>query len=309
MFNALHRKSAYTSIMMLVVMIVALSAQPASGQSPDTRLFPPAENTEWGEPEAFGDGEIRTFITLDSSGTPELVGIYFTEGMLASLPEAPSDGAWDVVDADGNVVIPCCGHEVVLDFPQAAEATPFDHFVLNWNPMGHMPPGIYDTPHFDLHFYLISNDERTAIAPATADTMCYVPNAPDSEETHPVPVSCETFEEAMLPLPETQMPPGFFAGGAVEPAMGNHLADLGAPEFQGEPFTHTWIYGSYAGRLTFFEPMIATSFLEERLEETCSPIVLPDEMHEAGYYPSAYCMRYLADEAAYVVTLESFVEF
>ena len=264
---------------------------------------------EWGEPVVFGDGEIQTFVALNTSGIPDLIGIYFTAGMMSGLPETPSDGAWDVTDEDGDVLIPCCGHEVVLDFPESAEATPFKHFVLNWNPMGHMPPGIYDSPHFDMHFYLISNDERTAIPAATADTMCYVPNAPDSEDTHPVPVTCETFEEAMMPLPETQMPANFFAGGAVEPAMGNHLADLNAPEFQGKPFTHTWIYGSYAGALTFFEPMIATSLLEERNDEVYASIALPDEMPQAGYYPSEYCIRYMADADAYAVTLESFVEF
>ena len=33
---------------------------------------------------------------------------------------------------------------------------PFKWVLLNWTPHGHIPPGVYDTPHFDVHFYLDS---------------------------------------------------------------------------------------------------------------------------------------------------------
>ena len=31
---------------------------------------------------------------------------------------------------------------------------PLKWALLNWNPHGHIPPGIYDRPHFDVHFYM-----------------------------------------------------------------------------------------------------------------------------------------------------------
>jgi hypothetical protein len=312
-FYQWYRRPITLPIVLLSLIAVLLAGMPAAAQGPGGTSFLPSEGTVWDVPQDLGNGQIQTFVTLDESGTPSLVGVYLTEGALTGLPDTLSDGLWDVTDAAGNVIIPCCGHEVVLGFPELALEIPFKHFVMNWNPIGHEPPGIYDAPHFDLHFYTISNEDRMAIAAATAETMCSVPNPPDIGGEHPIAVSCETFEKGMIPLPDDQVPPGYISVGAVEPGMGNHLLNTQAPELAGEPFTHTWIYGSYAGRLTFYEPMITLAFLEEQNEEVCAAIAMPEAMPEAGYYPSQYCVRYLAgesgDEGAYVVSLESFVEF
>ena len=32
--------------------------------------------------------------------------------------------------------------------------TPFDHISIDWNQCGHMPPGVWDVSHYDLHIYL-----------------------------------------------------------------------------------------------------------------------------------------------------------
>jgi len=304
------RRAARTSITLLALVTTLFAGSSIFAQGPDIQKSPFGSETSWGELAGLGNGAIQTFVTLDASGTPEYVGVYFTAGVLSGLPETPSDGRWDVVDADGNVIIPCCGHEVVLDFPDSSAEIPFEHFVMNWNPHGHIPAGVYDTPHFDLHFYTISNEDRTAIAAATADTMCMVPNPPDAPAgEHPVSVTCDTFEQAMMPLPEDQAPPGYISVAAVEPGMGNHLINASAPELMGERFTHTWIYGTYGGRVTFYEPMIANNFLEERVDTTCAAISMPEAMPEPGYYPTQYCIRYMSDQDAFAVTMESFVEF
>jgi hypothetical protein len=295
-------------IALLMVLFSFLVLLPVSAQ--DT--FPPPDSTVWGDPQPLGNGQIQTFVTPDDAGNPSLVGVAFTESALTGLPQEPSDGRWDVKDASGNVVMPCCGHEVVLEFPETDSSTIFQHFVINWNPNGHMPLGVYDVPHFDLHFYLISNEERMAIEPATADTMCSVPNETDDGVEQHVMVSCETFEEGAIPLPADQMPPDYMDVGDVAPGMGNHLINSQAPEIAaGEPFTHTWIYGTYGGRLTFNEPMITIEFLEERNEEVCTEIAMPQAMPEHGFYPSEYCIRYVAGdtEGTFVVSLESFVEY
>jgi hypothetical protein len=294
------------SIILLALIVTAFTGSTLFAQGPVSPIGP---GTTWGELSGLGNGAIQTFVTADSSGKPEYVGVYFTDGLLSGLPETPSDGTWDVVDASGNVVFPCCGYEVVLHFPESTAAIPFKHFVINWNPYGHPPPGVYDAPHFDLHFYTITNEARTAIAAATADTMCSVPNPPDNPGEHPASVSCDIFQQAVMPLPDAQMPPGYINVGEVAPGMGNHLINTAAPEMAGEPFTHTWIYGAYGGRLTFYEPMITIAFLEERNPETCTAISMPQEMPEPGYYPTQYCIRYLSDQHAFAITLESFVEY
>ncbi len=180
--------------------------------------------------------------------------------------------------------------------------------LVNYNPEGHTPPGIYDVPHFDFHFYTTTVEERTAIEPG----VCAV----SEPEPHPVPVDCETFEVGMRPLPADQQPDGYIFVGAVEPAMGNHLIDPLSSEFPDAPgydpevgFTHTWIWGTYNGEITFFEPMITKAFLELQNEEVCTAIKMPQALPEAGWYPTEYCIRFLADQDAYAISLERFESF
>ena len=49
------------------------------------------------------------------------------------------------------------GYEYVLPLPDAVARradVPFKWVLLNWNPVGHVPPGVYDVAHFDVHFYM-----------------------------------------------------------------------------------------------------------------------------------------------------------
>lgn len=243
------------------------------------------KHTEWGNPISLGQGQMKTFVTLNGSGKPQAVGVHFTAETLSGLP------------AEGS--------ESVLNFPTAIEATPFNHFALNWNPHGHDPSEIYTVPHFDFHFYTISQQERADIkaGSCTSAQNNHVPNPPGV-----VPVTCEVFDQAMQALPADMLPTDYTLIPAVEPEMGTHLVDLTSPEFNGQPFTHTWIYGAYGGRLTFFEPMIAVSFLEQQ-EDVCQTIKTPEAMPEAGWYPTQYCIRYLNQQNAYTVSFESFKWF
>jgi hypothetical protein len=38
---------------------------------------------------------------------------------------------------------------------------------MDWEPHGHPPPGVYDVPHFDFHFYMITPEERAGIDGST----------------------------------------------------------------------------------------------------------------------------------------------
>ena len=77
---------------------------------------------------------------LSPSGTPLAAGLTLSDDALESLPSEPT--SW------------------VLPFHRKASATPFTHVLIDYNPHGHEPPGVYDLPHFDVHFYIIPSAER-----------------------------------------------------------------------------------------------------------------------------------------------------
>lgn len=257
--------------------------------------------TEYGPALAMGNGQVRAFLEQTGSGAPKRLGIEFDDASLTGLPTAVSDGTWNVVDSEGNVAWFCCGHEHVLELPPSAVVTPFKHAVVNWNPHGHIPPGVYDLPHFDFHFYTITNEERQTIAAPSAEEMCDVGGG------QVAPLSCADLATATQPLAASQLPPDYFSPGAVEPGMGNHLLDMLAPELAGETFTQTWIYGTWKGKISFFEPMITLAYFQELDGKRCYDLKLPEQFADPGYYPTRYCTQYVpAQGGSYTVELDQF---
>lgn len=162
----------------------------------------------------------------------------------------------------------------VLPLHQKAQAlTAFDHLTVDWNPRGHPPEGINTVPHFDFHFYMMPLEERLAIpfGPAT-------------------------------PVPDGYMPDGWFMDPVNIPRMGAHWSDRSvAPG----TFEATMIYGSYAGKVTFVEPMIT---LEELTTDQGRNIdyAQPDIYQEHGvWYPTDYSYYRSGDK--YYVVLSDFV--
>jgi len=95
--------------------------------------------------------------------------------------------------------------------------------------------------------------------------------------------------------------------GSAEPRMGNHWVDATAPELNGGSFTYTFIYGTYDGQVTFWEPMITNAFLATRPNATAN-IKQPQRYAERGRsYPTRYTIRYDAAALEYHITLEGFV--
>jgi hypothetical protein len=74
-------------------------------------------------------------------------------------------------------------------------------------------------------------------------------------------IRCDHFEVARGSLPANYMHPDFKDVEAAVPAMGNHLVDLTGPEVNKQPFTRTWIFGVYNGKVTFYEEMVTRAFL------------------------------------------------
>ncbi|MEX2592962.1 MAG: DUF5602 domain-containing protein [Anditalea sp.] len=237
---------------------------PWSGKDPKKKQI-----TYYGPKVTLGDGNARTFITINKEGVPVSMGITLSEKALLNLPTA-HDGH------DGPVSL-----ENVLQLPVQAEITPFKFATLDWNPSGHEPIGVFDLPHFDCHFYMISNEERLTIMPLAPDVM-------DPE----IPLA------KYLPEIYVQTP------GRV-PNMGVHWIDPTGHEFNGGTFDRTFIYGTYKEKVAFMEPMVTMDYLKSKPEKV-DPILLPEAYQIDGFYPSKYEVKYYPHKKEYQIKLSEF---
>jgi hypothetical protein len=228
----------------------------ANGKANQEQKF----NTFYGPQVSLGDGKVRTFATISHTGVPTELGVIMTEGALIGLPE---EGL--------NLVLPLQNH--------ASDATPFTHVYLDWNPHGH-EPGPYMVPHFDFHFYMISNADRLAIS--TGD--------PKMDQ---------------IPAPAL-WPDGYIPTPGGEPRMGKHWVSPGAsPELCcGMPFTYTMIYGSYDSKFIFIEPMITLAYLTSGQAVTKSYSPLKQFIVPNTYYPSTY--KIYTDGKDHIISLTNF---
>ena len=168
---------------------------------------------------------------------------------------------------------------------------PFKWVLFNWNPVGHIPPRVYDVPHFDIHFYMVPIADVFALQ----DGPC-----------GPEFVRCDQFEIAKKPVPTNYMHPDFQDVDAVAPAMGNHLIDLTGSEFSGEEWKHSWIFGVYDGEVIFYEQMLTRAFLLSQ-PDSCYSIKSPPAVGRSGFYPTRSCIRHDAETGEYTVSMEGFV--
>jgi Hypothetical protein TTHB210 len=230
-------------------------------QATERRFYRAAETSEvLGQLRPLGRGSVRSWARLDANGTPNAIGVTFTEAALTNLPSS--------------------GLELVLTLPAAPGLAPFNHVGLNWNPQGHPPAGVYNKAHFDVHFYVLTVQERSAINSSDGGTKMY--RAPDS---------------AFLP-PDYDLSPG-----SGDARMGSHWWDVAAPELNGQPFTHTLVYGYYDGNLTFIEPMVTVTFLKGK-PSLAADIKQPAAFAKAGNYPVRYEISHSTAFREYSISLE-----
>ena len=225
------------------------------------------EGTYLGQFTLLGNGTARTWVKYGANGKPATLGITFSETALSGLPESAPKG---MIGVEHNLALP---HE--------AAATGFDHIGLDWNPKGHPPDGIYNVPHFDIHFYMWQQQELNKITLKGADKAL-----------------CDRQPESRFLPTGYIMPPG-----TQVPGMGAHAIDGAAPELQGKPFTYTFIYGYYNGRVHFIEPMITKAFLETKTAVTV-PLKSPAAYQKTGYYPQSYSIKFDEQRKEYSVALE-----
>lgn len=258
---------------------------------------PAAQKRLDGATAQLGGGTVASYAVVDASNVPAVIGLAIQAAALEGLPAAPSD-MHHCFDSNGDKKLDerneCTGaHEKVVPLPsELARRTdlPFKWILLNWNPNGHIPPGVYDVPHFDLHFMIEPIENVFAIERGTC--------GPES-------VRCDQFAVATKPLPANYVPPDFKSVGAAAPAMGDHLIDMTGSELHGQPFTRSWIYGAYDGRITFYEEMFTLAHLRSQ-PNTCHPIKQTPAVAVAGYYPTQSCIRYDATRNEYTVSIEQF---
>jgi hypothetical protein len=223
-----------------------------------------------GPTENFQHGKAWTWVEVDNDDKPVRLGIAINDSAITSLDRtAPTSSGHH--------------HEnsISLTLPAKASATPFLHIGLDWNPFGHEPVPVYGKPHFDFHFYMMSKADRMAIPPYEVDKSKF-----------------DKFPATSY-FPATYINPG---GGV--PQMGCHWIDTTSPELGGQPFTQTFIYGSYNGNVTFYEPMITEAFIiaNPTFERT---IPQPAKFQKTGYYPTK--MRISKTGTVTNIILEGFV--
>lgn len=253
------------------------------------------------------EGNIQVVAEVTEKGEPKTLGFKFDVAVLDRFPKEmnPNSMSFDI-NGNGKIemdlkqnppLVEMLGdYSTRIEVPEALKAIkdfPFTFLMFNWNPMGHPPMG-WMTPHADFHFYMVPQADVDAI---TAGPIPHV-------------ISQESYDKALKAVPAKYMAKGFVN---TEPpstvgGMGNHLIDPMSPEIvdpQKNPMTYTWIFGTYEGKVTFWEPMISGSFLSSK-QDAVVDIKLPDAYEKAGWYPTKYAIRHAADGTC-TVSLESWV--
>jgi hypothetical protein len=258
--RGVHR---YLGSIVAACVILAFLVGCGNGQSDKSGTF-------FGPSQSIGNGTAKTYATLDNSGNPMEVGIRLSAASLDGLPEE-------------DAVPP---RMLMLDFPDQASATVFDHVMFNWNSHGHEPAVLFGKPHFDFHFYMVDMATVAEIDPSRPDFVTRAANVPDPKY---VPLDYVT-------------PPGTPVENTV-PAMGLHWVDTTDGLEPGKyNFTQTVINGSWDGTYTFIEPMMTREWMltKQTIQED---IKQPKVYQKSGYFPTTYSVRYDDEAKEYSISL------
>jgi hypothetical protein len=237
-----------------------------------------------GEPESVdvagecGDAYGGTICTWAQMSGADVVSVGATVP-LASIEGAPADEHmhWPPRAA------------TALDLP--ADAAPISglmHLTTFWEPMGH-PPGPYLTPHFDFHFYLISQEERNAI------------DCSESGKPVALPVGYGMIDVALPPDMVAMTGTSTLVGLCV-PQMGMH--SLLVTELESEDtFRGSMVIGYYQQKPIFIEPMISREMLMEKRSFT---LPIPEIPGASGNYPREFRADFDDATQSYRFTFSAF---
>lgn len=207
-------------------------------------------------PVPWADTGAKPFVQRDAKDAIVAIGLTIPAATVKATPQKRSEAA-----------LPMTGAGLV----QSAN--------LQWHPTGHEPEHVYDVPHFDVHFYTITEKVRGGIMPGSA-----------LGKVMPA--------KAILP------PGGILAPGYV-PGMGMHDIPASQPEFNHGTFSVSPIIGYWDGKLAFFEVMFTKAWLLQNQDKT-GAFPQPASVQQHGRYPTRYAVRYDAAADAYQVSLTDF---
>lgn len=218
-------------------------------------------------------GKAWTWVQVNKQGNPEKLGVALTDDALNTVPAGTPNGGHGHVE----------GNHWVMKIPSKSGLTAFNHVGMHWNPNGHEPETIYTLPHFDFHFYTSPPEEVLEIGTYETDSIRFK-NTPSTD----------------------YFPAKYFNPGAPAsvPQMGAHWMDGAASEFQGKTFTETFLFGSFDGKVTFYEPMITLDFLKKN-SNYVRDIPQPAKVQKTSWYPTK--MKVSKHDGITEVILEGFV--
>jgi hypothetical protein len=245
----------------LLVGLTGCSSEDGDGPGPV-----PGADRQYGETAMLAGGEVSTWAELDD------------QGAIAQLGLTVAATAIDAADRN---------EEVYPAVPASVQgSTPFDHVGFGYQGQGHGPPGVYDLPHFDIHFYLVDDATRQAV-----DCV-----------DEPMPAADRVPEPYFIPGT------GLEPDGTCVPGMGIHALNPLSPELaqvEPEPFTHTLIYGYHGGELAFVEPMVTQEWLGAR-ESFSYDIQRPGGIAADQLWPNRLTGSYDANAEAYHLVFDGF---
>ena len=237
-----------------------------------------------------------------NGGRPLEVGVAMSEQSLEGLP-APRRRA----TARRRITATTTMNMYLLDLP-AQNPTPYKFVQFDWNPAGHEPAGRVRPA--ALRLPLLHGARRRA------RTRSCRPIRSTQQKAASYPGAASI--RAPFYLDAATAAGGVPAAAVTVPMMGLHWLDVRSPELQMltgnpggyQPFTKTFIYGSWDGQFIFDEPMITRAYIlakktatDPAVVDEIIPVSTAQRYSPAGYYPSAYRITWDAQAKEYRIAL------
>ncbi|MEY3433562.1 MAG: hypothetical protein RL131_1498, partial [Bacteroidota bacterium] len=119
--------------------------------------------TYYGEYVTMGEGLARTYVKSTRDGRPIAVGIEFNHDAMMGY-DMHSGHDMGTMEGEGDEHEHESGNTFLIPFPTNMMVNmPYSHVSVDWAAMGHGPEMVYDIPHFDVHFYIVSPDAQNNI--------------------------------------------------------------------------------------------------------------------------------------------------
>jgi hypothetical protein len=263
---------------LLSLAMLGSGERPAQGQAPEG--VPPIKLV-FGDAAIVDGNLVTTWARVLRGEVVKEVGVTIPVDLFDHQPQEDGDGPFGAIAS--------------LAFPRLVrEQTFFNHFELHSEPEGHVaPPGSvnpdrYRVPHFDFHFYAVSEDVVWQIPLVR-------PPSP-----------------ALPAVPAERIPEGYIQPGFSQLQMGRHSSPASAL-LDPEPFSTVMVAGfppAVEGlpdptQMHFLEPMVSREFLLERNDFEL-PLPRPKSFGRLMFYPTKFVAEYDADLDAYHFVFSEF---